>query len=211
MISIYFTQKSEIMSPQFWEWCNRQLPQNILDKLKNKRSQTKMQMSILGYILLSEVLKNNGLSKQIEEIYYTSEGRPIIQGDFDFNISHSGDYVVCVFSTKHQVGIDIERMKPISLELLSDYFNPNEWKEIQYSQNREESFYKLWTKKEAIVKADGRGLNISLRKIIIKKNYGYVERIKWFLVEIPINKKFMIHLATNELIQEYKRVKISFK
>ena len=210
MVSIYYTQKSEIMSPQFWEWCKKQLPQNIHDRLKKKQNIAKIQMSILGYILLKEALKHNGFSQQIEEIYYTINGRPSTQENFDFNISHSGDYVVCVFSTQLQVGIDIERMKPISLELLSNHFNPDEWKEIQYSQNSEQSFYKLWTKKEAMVKADGRGLTIPLKEIIIKKNHGHIERSKWFIQEIPIHKNYMIHLVTNEQIQEYNHVQISF-
>ena len=211
MLSIYFTQKSETMTPLFWEWCRQQLPHNIRDKIERKQSKTKIQTSLLGYLLLKEVLKKNGLSKEIGFLTHTPEGRPTIQADFDFNISHSDEYVVCAFSREYHIGIDIEKIKPISLDFLSAFFNPDEWQQMQSSQDSEESFYKLWTKKEAVVKADGRGLNIPLKEIIIRNNQGFVERVKWFLQEIPLNQNYMMHVATNKPIQEYQQVKISFK
>ena len=211
MLSIYFTQKSSIMTPLFWDWCRQQLPLNILHKIDRKRSKTKMQNSLLGYVLLKEVLKKNGLVNEIELLTHNFLGRPTIQGDFDFNISHSDEYVVCAFSRKHQVGIDIEKTKPISLDFIRTFFSPKEWQQMQLSQNSENSFYELWTKKEAVVKADGRGLTIPLKEIIIEHTQGFVEKVKWFLQEIPLNQNYRMHVATNEPIQEYLRVKISFR
>jgi 4'-phosphopantetheinyl transferase len=211
MLSIYYTQKSLHMTPQFWEWCKLQLPLNICKKIEQRLSKSKMQTSLLGYLLLKVVLAKNNLSDDIAQLYYTAEGRPQIGLDFDFNISHSDDYVVCAFSKHHHVGIDIEKIKPISLDFLEDFFNVDEWTNIQSSRDSQKTFYKLWTKKEATVKADGRGLNIPLKEIIIQNNQGYVERAKWYLHEIPLNQKYMMHLATNEPIQYYQSVKISFK
>ena len=59
MLTIYYAQKSELMSDVFWEWCYQQLPQNISDKIKQKSSQKKTQSSLLGYLLLKESLKQN--------------------------------------------------------------------------------------------------------------------------------------------------------
>ena len=156
-------------------------------------------------------LAKNNVSDDFAKLYYTPEGRPKIGHDFDFNISHSDEYVVCAFSKDHQVGIDIEKIKPISLAFLKEFFNVDEWENIQLSRNSQETFYKLWTQKEATVKADGRGLNIPLKEIIIQHNQGYVEKTKWFLQEIPLHKKYMVYLATNEPIQYYQSVKINFK
>jgi 4'-phosphopantetheinyl transferase len=211
MLSIYYTQKSAYMTPQFWDWCKLQLPHSICKKIEQRLSKSKMQTSLLGYLLLKIVLAKNNVSDTMSQLYYTAEGKPKIGQSFDFNISHSDEYIVCAFSKDHQVGIDIEKIKPISLEFLEDFFNDDEWENIQSSMDSQETFYKLWTQKEATVKADGRGLNIPLKEIIIQNNQGYVERAKWFLQEIPLNQKYMMHVATNEPIQHYQSVKINFK
>jgi 4'-phosphopantetheinyl transferase len=211
MLTIYYTQKSEIMTQVFWKWCRQRLPQKIWDRIEQKASQEKIQSSLLGYLLLKESLERNGLHHTMELIKQSPEGRPIIGSNFDFNISHSGQYAVCAFSKKYSLGIDIERIKPLSLASLQHFFNQDEWADVQENQNPQESFYRLWTKKEAVVKADGRGLNIPLKEIIIQNNQGFVEQIKWFLQEIPLDKNYMVYVATNQPIQEYQRVKISFK
>ena len=211
MLTIYYAQKSELMSDVFWEWCYQQLPQNISDKIKQKSSQKKTQSSLLGYLLLKESLKRNGFCDSINELKKTSKGKPIIISNFDFNISHSGDFVVCAFSEKYSLGIDIERVKPTSLLPLQQFFTVDEWNKIQQSKNSQEQFFRLWTQKEAVVKADGRGLNIPLKEISIQNNNGYVEQTQWFLQEVPLDKNYVMHVATNEPFREYKMVKISFK
>jgi 4'-phosphopantetheinyl transferase len=211
MLSIYYTQKSEVMTPLFWEWCRQQLPMNIRDKIERKASRDKIQTSLLGYLLLKESLRRNGLHKAIDLIKQSPQGRPSITQNFDFNISHSDQYAVCAFSKEYSIGIDIEKIKPISLEFLRNFFNQDEWAEMQEGENSQESFYRLWTKKEAVVKADGRGLNVPLKEILIKNNQGYVERVQWFLQEIPLDQHYMMHVATNEPIKEYQRIKISFR
>jgi 4'-phosphopantetheinyl transferase len=211
MLFIYYTQKSEVMTPAFWEWCRQQLPLKIRDKIERKASREKIQTSLLGYLLLKESLERNGLHQAIDMLKQSPEGRPNIVHNFDFNISHSDQYAVCAFSKKYSLGIDIEKIKPISLEFLRNFFNQDEWAEMQENENSQEQFYRLWTKKEAVVKADGRGLNIPLKEIIIRNNHGFVERVKWFLQEIPLDQHYIMHVATNEPIREYQRVKISFK
>ncbi|PWK23852.1 4'-phosphopantetheinyl transferase [Arcicella aurantiaca] len=211
MLAIYYTQKSDVMTPLFWEWCRLQLPATIRDRIERKVSREKIQTSLLGYLLLKESFERNGLPQAIDMIKQSPTGRPNIVQDFDFNISHSAQYAVCAFSKKYSIGIDIEKIKPISLEFLQSFFNQDEWAELHQNENTQEQFYRLWTKKEAVVKADGRGLNIPLKEIIIRNNQGFVERAKWFLQEIPLDQNYMMHVATNEPISEYQRVKISFK
>jgi 4'-phosphopantetheinyl transferase len=47
-------------------------------------------------------------------------GKTFLQGypDFHFNISHSGNWAVCVISAK-EVGVDIEKIKPIDFDIPS--------------------------------------------------------------------------------------------
>ncbi|MFC4304294.1 4'-phosphopantetheinyl transferase family protein [Cohnella boryungensis] len=88
-------------------------------------------------------------------------GKPFVQNSprFRYNVSHSGDWVVCVCD-EEEVGIDVELVRPIDVKLAERFFHPTEYKQIIEKEGRErwEAFFKLWTLKESYVKAIGTGL-----------------------------------------------------
>lgn len=83
-----------------------------------------------------------------------------------FSLSHSGDRAVLAVSERHEMGIDIERVRPLDhLDLARRYFHPNEVAAIEGVRSTEEqlmAFFRIWTLKEAVVKAIGKGLSIPL-------------------------------------------------
>lgn len=101
----------------------------------------------------------------------TEAGKPYVKDlPVEFNISHSGDVVVCAVDDK-PVGIDIEKIRPIDLtvakrictdEELVYLFNhtPTEH-DFVYTTNHEilTRFFELWTAKEAYGKCIGVGIS----------------------------------------------------
>lgn len=85
--------------------------------------------------------------------------------DFDFNLSHSGDWLALALSD-HRVGIDIEKIRPVSALLIGqDFFSSREFDYLKESpRDRRERFFRLWTLKESFVKAVGDGLNYPLKE-----------------------------------------------
>lgn len=83
-----------------------------------------------------------------------------------FNISHSEDYAVIAISRK-KVGIDIEYMSEDFkfTNLLPDIFEDNEILTIQNTVNKKHAFYTSWTRKEAFVKALGKGIDEDFKYI----------------------------------------------
>ena len=83
-----------------------------------------------------------------------------------FSLSHSGDQAVLAVSDQREIGIDIERVRPLDhLDLARRYFHPNEVSAIEGVRPPDEqllAFFRIWTLKEAIVKAIGKGLSIPL-------------------------------------------------
>jgi 4'-phosphopantetheinyl transferase len=83
-----------------------------------------------------------------------------------FSLSHSGDQAVLAVSEQREVGIDIERVRPLDhLDLARRYFHPNEVATIDGVRPPQEqllTFFRIWTLKEAVVKAIGKGLSIPL-------------------------------------------------
>jgi len=89
----------------------------------------------------------------------------------DFNWSHSGDCALVALARNVAPGIDVERRRPRprALELARRYFHPVEaaWLAAQPVAQREQAFLALWTAKEAVLKALGRGLAFGLHRLEI--------------------------------------------
>jgi 4'-phosphopantetheinyl transferase len=99
---------------------------------------------------------------------YESKGKPAIAGSggIDFNVSHSHGLAVFAFTAGCQVGVDVERIRPLQdVQSIADrYFCSEEATELMSlpPSERELGFYLCWTRKEAYVKASGDGLSAPL-------------------------------------------------
>jgi 4'-phosphopantetheinyl transferase len=86
--------------------------------------------------------------------------------DVRFNVSHSNDQVLLAFSYSREVGIDVERIRPeVNIEEIgSRFFSRKEVKELRAlpPSIRREAFFHCWSRKEAFIKAVGKGLSMPL-------------------------------------------------
>lgn len=175
----------------------RLLPDAMQQSILKFRRWQDAQLCLLGKLLLSEGFRLCGHGEHLlENIQYTEYNRPYMAGDIDFNISHSGEVVVCAISKGTRIGIDIERIKEISIRDFTNEFSESEMDDIMDAPNPLSAFYRLWTKKEAIVKADGKGLSIPLKEIIFKDNLAEVGNRSWYLRELDLCEGYCCHVAT---------------
>lgn len=109
---------------------------------------------------------------QLEE---SQHGRPALAGPhrdtFAFNWSHSHDQALIAIARGISPGVDLERMRPHpkALPIARRYFSPDETAllaSVAESQ-RDRTFLELWTAKEAVLKALGRGLAFGLDRLSI--------------------------------------------
>ncbi|MBU2928312.1 4'-phosphopantetheinyl transferase family protein [Winogradskyella psychrotolerans] len=86
-----------------------------------------------------------------------------------FNVSHAGDYALIAIGPC-ELGVDIECINPQFEydEILTTVFSTEEINFINDSEDERYDFYKLWTRKEAIVKATGQGIDDNVFKIPVK-------------------------------------------
>lgn len=90
----------------------------------------------------------------------------------DFNLSRSGELVVCAVSHYGQVGVDIEdELRPHdAAEIATSVLAPRElgeWRQFSGSE-RSRVFLRYWVLKEAYVKALGVGLTLPLNTICFR-------------------------------------------
>jgi 4'-phosphopantetheinyl transferase len=99
---------------------------------------------------------------------YGSKGKPRIAGSagIDFNMSHSDGLAVFAFTAGCEVGVDVERIRPLpDMQSIADrFFCSEEAAELMSlaANQREHGFYLCWSRKEAYIKAIGDGLSAPL-------------------------------------------------
>lgn len=90
-----------------------------------------------------------------------------------FNHSHTQGYVACAIARGVEVGVDIEEMVPLDeLPGLQRFvMHPQEQAggALDPAQPTLDRFFVLWTAKEALLKATGHGLSVSLRHIALRE------------------------------------------
>lgn len=100
-------------------------------------------------------------------------GRPELakpwNGLLQFNWSHSGDTALVALARSIAPGVDIERLRPRSraMQLAERFFHPEETVALASLDaiEREQAFLQLWTGKEAVLKAMGRGIAFGLDRL----------------------------------------------
>lgn len=116
-------------------------------------------------ILLYFALKSCGCTEQLHRIKKAPYGKPYIES-LCFSLSHSGKYALCAYSDTN-IGADLQRMKPAIPKQTKRILSPEE--EFFLSQTAEQEraalFYRLWARKESLIKWDGRGLRIPLAQL----------------------------------------------
>ena len=104
-------------------------------------------------------------------------GKPSVElpGKSQFNISHSGSWVVCA-TDDGPIGIDIERIHLPDFEMAKRFFHPDEISEMidLPKKLRTERFFELWTLKESYIKTIGKGLSCPLDSFTLFFDRGQI-------------------------------------
>jgi 4'-phosphopantetheinyl transferase len=128
------------------------------------------------------------LEQEPRQIDFTAgaHGKPELAGDaansgLHFNLSHSGALGLVGWSWRRDIGVDVEAWRTMSDEaaLVQRYFSAVEamaWSALPQAL-RHEAFFNLWTRKEAYVKALGRGLGLPLHSFDVSHESGAAARL----------------------------------
>lgn len=126
---------------------------------------------LLGEALVRFALKKYwNLTSEDYRIDRGEKGKPFIVGveNVFFNISHSGDYVVCAVSDR-EIGIDIEKRAKARMEVAKRFFHE---RELNYlaglrQEHQDRSFFDYWAVKESFLKYIGTGLTRPLNTFVV--------------------------------------------
>jgi 4'-phosphopantetheinyl transferase len=152
--------------------------QNRVDRF---RFQLLRDREIVSRGILKELIsKYIGTDLEEIEFTYNKYGKPLLcrklgGSDLCFSVSHSEYLGMFAFAKGNSIGVDVEKLQELFIDLedviklcLSDF--EKSWFADVSPKMKNEVFYKVWTAKEAFIKAIGTGLSFPLRNINCKLN-----------------------------------------
>ncbi len=145
---------------------------------------------------------------------YNKYGKPFLDikndTNISFNLSHSGNFCLIGITKNNKIGVDIEKINKdfSSLEIAKNYFSEKEYLALTKlpSNERGKAFFYCWTRKEAFIKAEGKGLSIPLDSfdVTISEEEAKITRITnkiniddWKLYNIKVNDEYCAAIASS--------------
>ena len=152
--------------------CRNSLTAEENDRAEKFRFDEHRNRFIRGRAFLREVLATFCGSGSPGELPLAigEDGKPLVpDSPVAFNLSHSGDIAVLGVAPMREIGVDVECFdrRVECLALARRYFAPSEIAAMEALNGpaQRELFFRLWTSKEAAMKATGEGLRIDPRGI----------------------------------------------
>lgn len=149
---------------------------------------------------------------------YSNKGKPTLSTAhstqlIQFNISHSHQKALYGITLNRRVGIDLEYIRPVEvLSLAQRFFSQQELTQLITAapQQQQQIFFKLWTGKEAYLKATGEGLS-GLDNVEILLENGQVFSLNchhklssnWSIIPLDINEQYIASVAVEGEGLEY--------
>lgn len=158
--------------------------------------------TLMGKMLLRYALKKHEgyQGNSIPPLQYNRYGKPGVAGiKGGFNISHAGSWAVCAYTTQGDIGVDIEKKTAIDIQDYKEVLTPEEFSSLNRSGQAD--FFRLWTLKEAIIKADGRGFYLSPTSFTLPSaqlNHSdiTVAGKRWHLYSQDIEEEYILSVAS---------------
>lgn len=110
-----------------------------------------------------------GASPSAVRLHVGPHGKPSVVG-LHFNLSHSEGRALLALCATHPVGIDLEVLREVeALQLAAAQFAPAELEALAALEGAERrlAFFRVWTRKEAVLKATGLGISTALDRLVV--------------------------------------------
>jgi 4'-phosphopantetheinyl transferase len=166
--------------------------QHLASTIKNEQFRKRyVEIHARLRIFLGDVV--NAVPGQIR-IHKTDYGKPYLVDypDLAFNLSHTTNKMVVAIADNCDLGVDIEQCKPRAnlAGLVDKCFAEVEksyWQKLS-QPHKIKAFYHFWTRKEAFVKATGRGIALGLKQCVInpESQNQFLTIPEWMIQEIDM-------------------------
>lgn len=145
------------------------LPAWRRDEVMRYRREVDRRVRVVAHRLLHQLLDEEfGLNLDTLRVEHNEHGKPFFPDfpDAHFSISHC-DVAVAVAVAHEPVGIDVEMVTPLDLEVANRVLSADELRDVLAAPRPDVAFTRLWTVKESYLKMLGTGLVDDLPSLTI--------------------------------------------
>ena len=184
-----------------WQGFLETLPIQRQEKVQKFRKSEDKARSVGAGWLLQHALEQAGVQEPV--FAETALGKPYLENypHIHFSLSHSGCWAVCAVG-EAPLGVDVEQPR-CTMEIAKRFFRPDELPETEDKDH----LLRLWTAKEAFVKALGKGLTVPLDsfRVILSQNEAVLDQnlseFSFLLQEFSLGENRICLCATEKAIQ----------
>ena len=177
--------------------CIDTLPAAKRDRILHIRPSQARVNSALGWCLLRFALRDRGHADfTLSQLLFDAERKPRWpQRRCDFNLTHAASLVACAITETGRVGIDCERLRPVNAAaLLRRILSSNE---RAPSDADARAFFRLWTQKEAVIKAEGNGGVWDMARVHTDDATADYRGTRWHLYPVALADDYIAHVASD--------------
>ena len=167
------------------------------------------EQSAHAHALLAECLGRSGFEyvRGVTPMTYGKFGKPSLaeRPGIHFNLSHGEGVTACIVSDS-ECGIDCECVRPCRMRVAKRAFSAREQALLESAEGdgRDMLFFRIWTLKEAYVKALGTGISYPMNSVtIIPSGSGIVSDAEgWYFMQYIINGSAVVSVCVNKPIPQ---------
>lgn len=167
----------------------KKMPSCIGSRIIKLKNEDDRKASLAGKLVLHSMLIKDDAAYLMDFWQFGEYDKPFIPGWRHFNISHSGEIVVVVVGD-YPLGVDIEKIELRNDLGVAEYFHSGERRSIYNSETPVTDFYRIWTRKEAFLKATGLGLNMDLKSFNCLHNRVTWMGSTWSIGDVNIHPEY---------------------
>jgi 4'-phosphopantetheinyl transferase len=201
MLQVYLVFSDDRISEDREQEYLTSMPESVCASIRRYHRWEDRQATLFGKLLLQSAFRcrtGDRESSFLEQLEFTETGKPFIREGDGFNISHSGGAVVLALVDDGTVGVDIEKIRPMQIEDFSHYLPEVSDMAAFDMTDRLRMFYTCWTKKEAVLKGEGSGLQVPLEQVALHGDSAVFLGEVWHLRNIDCGAAYCCHVATSE-------------
>jgi|GEM_PF-150036 len=190
------------------------LPEDVQRRCARIKRPVQSRAIAMGHLLTRYALSQAaGCAPEEIIIERAPTGKPYSPNlGLEWSLSHTaGAAAVCV--DRAPVGVDVERLAPMRRRVLARVFTEREREYVLSGQGgQDRRFFEVWTRKEAAVKRDGRGLSINLLEVdTFSDTFGTLTTFRegGYIVSVcaanPLDEKDIVCLDESALFHFFKK------
>ena len=173
------------------------LPASKYHRIQHIRPSQGRINSALGWCLLQFALHDRGYADfTLSQLRFDGNRKPRWpNARCDFNLSHAGLLVACAVTDAGRIGIDCEHIRPVNAAALM--------RRILATNERTPpgadvpAFFRLWTQKEAVIKAEGNGGVWEMSRVLVDGTTADYQGARWYLYPITCGGDYVAHVASD--------------